>query len=122
MRLEAKQTELQHEIAALLDEEASLGQSGPGVEDLGETAQVLQEVLQDESILQNQRFLLAAVEEALRRLWGGTYGHCLSCGKQIPEKRLEAIPWAVRDRACQEQCEDETNREASLQVARDPCF
>ena len=104
-RLEVKQTELQQEIAALLDEEASVGQSGLGVEDMGDTAQVLQDVRQDESILLNQRHLLAAIEEALRHLRDGTYGLCLSCGQPIPEKRLEAIPWAVRDRLCQEQCE-----------------
>jgi DnaK suppressor protein len=104
-RLEAKQTELRHEIAALLDEEASLGQSSLGVEDMGETAQDFQDVRQDESILLNQRHLLAAIEEALSRLRDGTYGYCNSCGKPIPEKRLEAIPWAVRDRACQEECE-----------------
>ena len=105
MRLEAKQTELQQEIAALLDEEASLGLSSLGVEDTGDTAQDLQEVRQDESILLNERNLLAAVDEAIGRLRDGTYGYCLSCGQLIPEKRLEAIPWAVRDRACQEQCE-----------------
>jgi DnaK suppressor protein len=105
MRLEAKQTELKHEIAALLDEEASLGQPGLGVEDLGETAQVLQEVRHDESILQNECNLLTAIEEALSRLRDGTYGLCIDCGQPIPEKRLEAIPWAVRDRACQERCE-----------------
>ena len=105
MRLEAKQTELQHEIAALLDEEASLGLSSLGVEDTGDTAQDLQEVRQDESMLLNERHLLAAVDEAIGRLRDGTYGYCLSCGQPIPEKRLEAIPWAVRDRACQEQCE-----------------
>jgi len=104
-RLEAKQTELQQEIAALLDEEASLGQSGLGVEDVGDTAQVLQDVRQDESMLLNERHLLAAVEEAIGCLRDGMYGYCISCGKPIPEKRLEAIPWAVRDRACQEQCE-----------------
>ena len=104
-RLEAKQTELQQEIAALLDEEASLGQSGLGVEDMGDTAQDLQEVRQDESMLLNERHLLTAVEEALMRLRDGTYGYCISCGEPIPEKRLEAIPWAVRDRACQEQYE-----------------
>jgi DnaK suppressor protein len=102
-RLEVKQTELRHEIASLLDEETSLGQSGLGVEDMEETAQVLQEYRQDESILMNQRHLLAAIEEALSCLRDGTYGYCVSCGKPIPEKRLEAIPWAVRDRACQEQ-------------------
>ena len=104
-RLEAKQAELQHEIAALLDEEGSLGLSSFGVEDIGDTAQDLQEVRQDESMLLNERHLLTAVEEALMRLRDGTYGYCISCGQPIPEKRLEAIPWAVRDTECQERCE-----------------
>jgi DnaK suppressor protein len=102
-RLEAKRAELQHEIAGLTLKEASSGQPGQGVEDTGETAQTFQEVQRDESILQNQRHLLADVEEALRRLQHGTYGRCLTCGQPIPERRLEAIPWAVRDVACEEQ-------------------
>ena len=104
-RLETKQVELRREIAAMLDEEASLRQSGLGVEDMEETAQIFQEYGQDESILLNQRHLLAAIEEALNRLRDGIYGLCIDCGQPIPEKRLEAIPWAVRDRACQERCE-----------------
>ncbi len=101
-RLEAKRTELLHEIAGLTCEEASSGLSGQGVEDTGETAQTFQEVQLDESLLQNQRHLLADVEEALRRLQDGTYGRCLTCGQPIPERRLEAIPWAVRDVKCEE--------------------
>jgi RNA polymerase-binding transcription factor len=104
-RLEARHSELRREIAAMLDEDASLGLSSPGVEDTGDTAQDFQEVRQDNSMLLNERNLLAAVEEALRRLRDGTYGLCIDCGQPIPEKRLEAIPWAVRDRACQERCE-----------------
>ena len=100
-RLEAKRTELQHEIAGLTFEEASSGQPGQGVEDEGETAQAFQEVQLDESILQNQRHLLADIEEALRRLQEGTYGRCLTCGRPIPDRRLEAIPWAVRDVECE---------------------
>ncbi len=102
-RLEAKQAELQHEIAGLISEEASSARQGQGVEDVGETAQTFQEVQMEESILQNLRHLLADVEEALKRLQEGTYGRCLSCGQPIPEQRLEAIPWAVRDVACEEQ-------------------
>ncbi len=101
-RLEAKRAELQHEIAELTFEGASSGQSGQGVEDTGETAQTFQEVQLDESILQNQRHLLTDVEEALRRLQDGTYGRCLTCGQLIPERRLEAIPWALRDVGCEE--------------------
>jgi DnaK suppressor protein len=101
-RLEAKCTELQHEIAGLTLEEASSTQAGQGVEDTGETAQTFQEVQLDESLLQNQRHLLADVKEALRRLQDGTYGRCLTCGQPIPERRLQAIPWAVRDVKCEE--------------------
>ena len=105
MRLETKRTELQHEIAGLTCEEASSGQAGQGVEDTGETAQTFQAVQLDESLLQNQRHLLADIEEALRRLQDGTYGRCLTCGQPIPVRRLEAIPWAVRDVVCEEQLE-----------------
>jgi RNA polymerase-binding transcription factor len=101
--LEAKRAELQQEIAGLTIEEASSGLPGQGVEDTGETAQNFQAVQLDESILQNQRHLLTDVEEALKRLQEGTYGRCLTCGQPIPERRLEAIPWAVRDVACEEQ-------------------
>ena len=104
-RLEAKHDELRHEIATLLDEEASLGLLSPDMEDTGDIAQDIQSVRQDNSVLLNERHLLAAVEEALKRLREGTYGLCIDCGLPIPEKRLEAIPWAVRDRACQERCE-----------------
>lgn len=102
-RLEVKRVELQHEIAGLMSEEASSSRPGSGVEDKGETAQDFQEVQRDEFILQNQRRLLADVEEALMRLREGTYGRCLSCGQPIPERRLETLPWAVRDVACEKQ-------------------
>lgn len=36
---------------------------------------------------------LTQVREALRRIEDGTYGRCIDCGRQIPEVRLEAIPW-----------------------------
>ena len=104
-RLEAKRAELQHEIAGLTFLEASSGQPGQGVGDMEETAQTFQEVQRDECILQNQRHLLADVEEALRRLQEGSYGRCLSCGQPIPERRLDAIPWAIRDVVCAQQVE-----------------
>jgi DnaK suppressor protein len=104
-RLEAKRIELRREIAVMLDEEASLGPSDLEGEDMAEIVQGMQEVQPGDSVILNERHLLDAVEEALRRLHGGTYGLCIDCGQPIPEKRLEAILWAVRDRVCQERCE-----------------
>ncbi|MCQ2587399.1 MAG: TraR/DksA family transcriptional regulator [Treponema sp.] len=38
---------------------------------------------------------LQAIDNALERIHQNKYGRCLKCGKDIPEPRLEAVPWAV---------------------------
>jgi len=60
---------------------------------------------------------LRMIEEALDRLNSGDYGICLACEQPIPEKRLNAVPWARYCVACQETVGaemDEESREASL--------
>lgn len=37
--------------------------------------------------------LLTEINEAISRMENGTYGVCLLTGEQIPEARLEAVPW-----------------------------
>ncbi len=37
------------------------------------------------------KFLLH-IEEALDRIENGSYGICISCSKEIPKERLEAVP------------------------------
>lgn len=49
-----------------------------------------------------ERHQLMAVDEALQRLEAGTFGKCLNCGREIGEKRLEAVPWARYCIDCQE--------------------
>jgi DnaK suppressor protein len=39
--------------------------------------------------------LIEAIDAALLRIEKGTYGKCVNCGAQIPEERLEAMPWAT---------------------------
>ena len=41
------------------------------------------------------------ISEARHALANGTYGTCLSCGRQIPADRLAAVPEAVRCLDCQ---------------------
>ena len=48
---------------------------------------------------------VADIDEALRRMDEGTYGDCERCGKPIDERRLEAIPSARFDAACQSEAE-----------------
>jgi DnaK suppressor protein len=44
---------------------------------------------------------LAQIEEALCRLQDGTYGRCKDCGKAIPQKRLQLVPFALRCVECE---------------------
>ena len=44
---------------------------------------------------------LAAIDAALARLDGGTFGSCTSCHRPIAPERLEARPWAALCIDCQ---------------------
>ena len=49
--------------------------------------------------------LLRAMDLALGRIRDGTYGKCLSCGKQIDGRRLAAVPWTPYCVPCEEEFE-----------------
>src|SRR3989440_9382991 len=53
----------------------------------------------------NDRQLLMMVENALARIREGSFGECISCGKEINPKRLEAVPWTRHCIECQEKPE-----------------
>ncbi|HXZ79575.1 MAG TPA: TraR/DksA family transcriptional regulator [Terriglobales bacterium] len=53
----------------------------------------------------NERQLLAMVESALARIREGSFGECVSCGKEINAKRLDAVPWTRYCIECQEKLE-----------------
>jgi DnaK suppressor protein len=98
-RLEAKQAELQQQIRDLTEahptplDPIEISQDSQEFED---TAIDFLETQQEQSIGVNEQALLTEVQDALKRIEAGTYGRCVDCGKFIPEKRLEAIPWASR--------------------------
>src|SRR5216684_2203072 len=60
------------------------------------------------------RQLLQMVETALVRLREGSFGECISCGKEINAKRLEAVPWTRHCIECQEKLEKGILEETSL--------
>ncbi len=45
--------------------------------------------------------MIADIDQALLRIDEGTYGTCARCGKEIPERRLDALPTARYDAECQ---------------------
>ena len=62
------------------------------------------------SLLQMRADTLARVDEALVRLDAGKYGSCAECDGEISERRLHALPFAVRCQACEERREKEQGR------------
>ena len=50
---------------------------------------------------------LRFIQEAMKAMDRGQYGECVRCGKDINEKRLEAVPWATLCIHCQEETEAE---------------
>lgn len=54
------------------------------------------------SMSDNDRQMLNLIDEALERMDDSGYGKCVRCGQALPEKRLEAVPWARHCVKCQE--------------------
>ncbi|MDR0464019.1 MAG: TraR/DksA family transcriptional regulator [Treponema sp.] len=52
---------------------------------------------------------LKAIESAITRIKQGKYGHCIKCGKRIPQDRLIAIPYALMCIECKSE-EERRNR------------
>jgi DnaK suppressor protein len=67
------------------------------------------------SLVQMKSETLNKITDALTRLEQGTYGNCFECGDEIAEKRLRALPFAVRCKACEEAREVAEQRERQLQ-------
>ncbi|MBI4158509.1 MAG: TraR/DksA family transcriptional regulator [Candidatus Yanofskybacteria bacterium] len=66
------------------------------------------------SLVQAKIDTLHRVEDALWCLKRGEYGNCSECGEEIPERRLHALPFAVRCKDCEEAREVAEQREHSL--------
>ena len=62
------------------------------------------------TLLQAKSEMLARVEQALARLDAGTYGSCVECDSEISERRLHALPFAVRCQACEQRRETDQGR------------
>jgi DnaK suppressor protein len=63
------------------------------------------------ALIQMKSETLNKVTDALVRLKQGDYGYCFECGEEIAEKRLRALPFAVRCKDCEEAREIVEQRE-----------
>jgi len=58
------------------------------------------------ALLQMRAETLIRIDAALVRLGAGEYGFCVECEGEIAERRLRALPFAVRCQACEERREE----------------
>jgi DnaK suppressor protein len=91
-RLNEERSRIEKELADLGDSPA--GSDEP--EDFGDAGAELDQSGRDGAIRDDLKRTLAAIDRAEQRLADGTYGVSVVSGKQIPDKRLEALPWAER--------------------------
>jgi DnaK suppressor protein len=56
----------------------------------------------DESLEENAELLVRDIDRALTKIDDGTYGKCERCAQDIPEARLEAVPYATLCVSCKQ--------------------
>src|SRR5471030_3267091 len=112
--LDDRRRELQAEVQGKMRgvrEEGSWGGKLNEVLDAVESAEAdIQEDLEF-ALVQMKSETLNKVNDALVRLEQGNYGNCFDCGEEIAEKRLRALPFAVRCKDCEEARENAEQRE-----------
>jgi DnaK suppressor protein len=69
-------------------------------------ANLSQEALFEQASKRRQQ--MRRIEVALRRMDEGSFGACQICEKEIPRRRLEALPWTQHCLGCQEMIEQGT--------------
>jgi len=119
--LEERRREIQAEVQGKMRgvrEEGAWGGKLNEVLDAVESAEAdIQEELEF-SLVQMKSETLNKINDALVRLDQGSYGNCFECGEEIAEKRLRALPFAVRCKDCEEAREVAEQRERQMAARR----
>jgi RNA polymerase-binding transcription factor DksA len=87
------------------DEESGELNSAAGDQHIADHATGMLDREMDWTLEENAGHILEEIDRALAQIEAGTYGRCVICGQEIPEERLEAVPYAtlcVEDRRRQE--------------------
>ena len=99
--LENMKTKLMEQKKTLLDSLADQSEDMKNLVktvDSGDEADVAADVIDRQlltSIGTQDAIRLQQIENALDRINQDKYGRCIKCGKEIPEERLEVLPYAL---------------------------
>src|SRR6187431_3713545 len=116
--LEERRRELLNAVQGKIRDVRAEGSKDRDVLDQGESSEAdIQEDIEF-ALIQMKSETLTKVNDALVRLEHGNYGYCFECGEEIAEKRLRALPFAVRCKDCEEAKEVAEQRERQLAQRR----
>jgi DnaK suppressor protein len=119
--LEGRRRELQAEVQGKMRGVREEGTWGGKLNEVLDAVESSEADIQEDiefALIQMKSETLNKVNDALARLEHGDYGNCYDCGEEIAEKRLRALPFAVRCKDCEEARENAEQRERTLTQRR----
>jgi DnaK suppressor protein len=118
--LEERRRELQAQVQGKMRDVRSDGVWG-GKSEVFDAVESSDADIQDDiefALIQMKSETLNKINDALIRLEQDNYGNCFECGEEIAEKRLRALPFAVRCKDCEEAREVAEQRERQMAARR----
>src|SRR2546427_12302477 len=115
--LHERQREIQAEVQGKMRNVRAEGTWGGKLNEVLDAVESAEADIQEDlefALVQMKSETLNKINDALGRLEQGTYGNCFECGDEIGEKRLRALPFAVRCKDCEEAREDAEQRQRQL--------
>src|SRR5580765_642236 len=115
--LDARRRELQAEVQGKMRVVREEGTWGGKLNEVLDAVESSEADIQEEiefALIQMKSETLNKINDAVGRLEQGDYGYCFDCGEEIAEKRLRALPFAVRCKDCEEAREVAEQRQRQL--------
>ncbi|HEV3060722.1 MAG TPA: TraR/DksA family transcriptional regulator [Vicinamibacterales bacterium] len=119
--LDERRKEIQAEVQGKMRGVREEGTWGGKLNEVLDAVESSEADIQEElefALIQMKSETLNKVNDALHRLEQGDYGYCYECGDEIAEKRLRALPFAVRCKDCEAQREVVEQRERQANARR----
>ena len=119
--LQERQREIQAEVQGKMRNVRAEGTWGGKLNEVLDAVESSEADIQDDiefALIQMKSETLNKINDALARLEQGDYGNCFDCGEEIAEKRLRALPFAVRCKDCEQARETAEQRERLLAQRR----
>ena len=116
-----RQREIQAEVQGRMRDVRAEGTWGGKLNEVLDAVESSEADIQEDiefALIQMKSETLNKINDALVRLEQGQYGNCYECGEEISEKRLRALPFAVRCKECEEARENAEQRERQLAARR----